>query len=86
MSKPSTSSLSKPEAVKWLAEHGLGITGNKKQLIDRIRLYQRYPGLVKTLRKRFKHNRTFPCSLDETTIPPLTAPWKADDNLLPPVT
>ncbi len=77
---------SKPEAVQWLANHGLGVSGNKKQLNDRIRLYERYPGLVRKLRQRFKYNRKFPCSLDENTIPPLTAPWKADDNILPKVT
>ena len=78
--------LSKPEAAKWLANHGLGVSGNKNQLNDRIRLYERYPGLVKKLRQRLVHNRKFSCSLDENTIPALTAPWKADDNLLPKVT
>lgn len=85
MNRPA-SLLSKPEAVKWLADHGLGVSGTRKELIDRVRLYQRSPNLVKKLRRRYLFNRSFPCSLNQTSIPPLTAPWKAGDNLLPVVT
>ena len=78
-------SFSKTEAVNWLADHGLSVSGTRNELINKIQMYERYPNLVQKLRKRVMFNRSFPCSLEQTSIPPLTAPWKADD-MLPIVT
>ena len=41
--------------------------------------------LVEKLRIRNMHNRTFPCALDEASIPPLSAAWEADHSLWPNV-
>ena len=37
----------RPEAVSCLSDHGLGVSGSKQELINRIRLHERYPNLVK---------------------------------------
>ena len=78
--------LSKTDIVKWLKDHGLAVSGTKKELTDKVNMYQRYPDLVKKLRQRTLFNTSFPCSLDQTAIPPITAHWKADDNSLHTVT
>ena len=75
----------KQQAASWLSNHGLGVSGTKQDLINRVRLYERYPKLVETLKNKLK-DKPFVCSLDEKSIPPMTAPWKADDDLLPLVT
>ena len=79
-------SFTKSQAVNWLASHGLGTSGTKSQLISKVKLYQRYPTLVSNLRKRKCNNYSFRCSLEIQSVPPLTAPWKADEVLLPPIT
>ena len=73
------------DSTKWLSNHGLSVSGSKQELENRIRLYQRYPNLVKKLAKKAKYNRSFHCSLDESLIPPLTAPWTADAQSWPDV-
>ena len=77
--------LSKEEAVEWLHDIGLAVSGTKEELINRIKKYKRYPKLVSKLRSKAKRLYSFSCSLDPLTIPPYNARWKADDKLLPPV-
>ena len=72
------SSYSVKDATKWLSNHGLSVSGTKHDLNNRIQLYQRYPKLVEKYRKRATYNRTFPCALEYSLIPAMTAPWIAD--------
>ena len=80
-----SSTYSVKDATKWLSNHGLSVSGTKPELNNRIRLYKRYPKLVEKLHRRNTHNRTFPCALDEATIPPLSAAWIADQSSWPNV-
>ena len=79
------SAYSVKDATKWLSNHGLGVSGTKQELNKRIRLYQRYPKLTEKLRQRTAFNRTFECALEESSIPPITAPWKVDSEAWPHV-
>ena len=38
----------KQQAASWRSNHGLGVSGTKQDLINRVRLYERYPKLVET--------------------------------------
>ena len=78
-------SYSVKDATKWLSDHGLGVSGTKKELNNRIRLYQRCPKLVEKLRKRNTYNKSFSCGLNVLDIPPLTAPWISDSKCWPMV-
>ena len=77
------SSYSVKDATKWLNTHGLSVSGTKQELNQRIRLYERYPRLTEKLRQRSAYNRSFECALEESLIPPITAPWKADRKAWP---
>ena len=79
------SSYSVKDATKWLSNHGLSVSGTKHELNNRIQLYQRYPKLVEKYRKRVVYNRTFPCALEYSLIPAITAPWIPDREAWPPV-
>lgn len=82
-SEKNATSLTKEEAVKWLSNLGLQVTGSKEELINKIKKYQLYPNLVKKLRSRTSRNRDFQTSLDPLSIPPLTAKWSNDMSTLP---
>ena len=80
------SAYSVKDATKWLSNHGLSVSGTKRELNQRIGLYERYPKLAEKLRKRSAFNRTFACALEKDSVPPITAPWKPDREAWPLVT
>ena len=77
--------FSREEAVEWLRDVGLAVSGTKEELINRIKKYKRYPKLTNKLRSKAKRLYTFSCSVDPKTIPPCNARWKVDDKMLPTV-
>lgn len=78
--------LSKNEAMKWLKDVGLSTTGTKEELIQKIHKFVRYPKLVRRLQEKATRLYKFPCSLDPTSIPQLSAKWSIDDSNYPRIT
>ena len=68
--------FTKEQALKWLRDHGLAVSGTKEVLITRIKKYIRYPKLIDRLKGRQNRDYVFQCSLDPLSIPPITASWK----------
>ena len=60
----SIDNFSKEEAVKWLRDAGLSVSGSKDELICRIKKYLRYPQLVDKYQAVTQNNFKFSCSLD----------------------
>ena len=79
--------FSKDDAQKWLREHGLQVSGNKEELLSRIKKFLPYPNLLKKIKNRTTRNKhQFQCSLNPLDIPPASAAWKTDYDSLPKVT
>jgi len=81
-----STSWPKKDCVAWLQQIGQSTSGTVEELRQRIRKFQRYPTLVRTLRDKVKKNYDFPTSLDPVLIPPPSANWRSDDVQYPVVT
>ena len=77
--------FTKNQAIAWLRDLGLAVSGTKEKLITRIKKYISYPNLVDRSKGRANRNYACPCSLDPLSVPPISARWKVDHQLLPNV-